>query len=120
MVNGIIEETTEPNSLEVGVEAADSDLTLQEVNSILAANKASGQSEDVFENSDPTNTSNDSGVFSTSDRPARMRQVSTSLMSHPILDDQLQDFHQHKLKEGFDPLDVRYNLYAMVVSLMIY
>jgi len=46
----------------------------------------------------------------------RKRQVSTSLQSHPIKDDDLRDFHEHRLKQGLNPLDVRYNLYSMVVS----
>ncbi|KAK7079386.1 hypothetical protein SK128_000413, partial [Halocaridina rubra] len=27
--------------------------------------------------------------------------------------DTLQDFHQHRLEEGFDPLDLKYSLYAI-------
>lgn len=30
--------------------------------------------------------------------------------------DALQDFHQHRLVEGHDPLDLKYNLYAIAVS----
>ena len=44
----------------------------------------------------------------------RLRQISTSLVSHPVLDDNLQDFHGHLLEEGVDPLTVHYNMYAMV------
>ena len=47
----------------------------------------------------------------------RMRQESTSLYTHPITDDDLQDFHQHRLLPGRHPLDIRYNLYSMVVSI---
>ena len=46
----------------------------------------------------------------------RMRQESTSLYTHPITDDDLQDFHQHKLLSGRHPLDIKYNLRSMVVS----
>ena len=46
----------------------------------------------------------------------RNRQESTSLQTHPILDDNLQDFHQHRLLPGKHPLDVNYNMYGMVVS----
>ena len=46
----------------------------------------------------------------------RMRQESTSLYTHPITDDDLQDFHQHKLLPGRHPLDIKYNLRSMVVS----
>jgi len=44
----------------------------------------------------------------------RQRQISTSLVSHPVLDDNLLDFHGHKLQEGVDPLTVQYSMYAMV------
>lgn len=30
--------------------------------------------------------------------------------------DTLQDFHQHRLQEGYDPLDLKYSLYAIAVS----
>ena len=49
----------------------------------------------------------------------RMRQESTSLYTHPIRDDDLQDFHQHKLLPGRHPLDIRYNMRSMVVSSFI-
>ena len=45
----------------------------------------------------------------------RMRQESTSLYTHPIVDDDLQDFHQHRLLPGRHSLDIRYNLHSMVV-----
>lgn len=43
-----------------------------------------------------------------------MRQESTSLYTHPIVDDDLQDFHQHRLLPGKNPLDIRYELRSMV------
>ena len=46
----------------------------------------------------------------------RMRQESTSLYTHPITDDDLQDFHQHRLLPGRHPLEIKYNLRSMVVS----
>ena len=30
--------------------------------------------------------------------------------------DTLQDFHQHRLEEGYDPLELKYSLYAIAVS----
>ncbi len=45
----------------------------------------------------------------------RSRQESTSLLTHPIKDDNLQDFHEHRLQDGRDALDINYNMYAMVV-----
>lgn len=44
----------------------------------------------------------------------RQRQISTSLVSHPVVDDNLLDFHGHKLQDGVDPLTVQYSMYAMV------
>lgn len=46
----------------------------------------------------------------------RERLVSTSLQKTPIIDENLHDFHEHKLLEGQDPFDLRYQLYAVVVS----
>lgn len=40
---------------------------------------------------------------------------STSLLRTPIDDSALQDFHQHKLVGEFNPLELKYNLYAVVV-----
>lgn len=45
----------------------------------------------------------------------RKRLESTSLLRTPIDDKALQDFHQHKLVGEFNPLDLKYNLYAVVV-----
>lgn len=39
---------------------------------------------------------------------------STSLLRTPISDENLEDFHEHHLVEGQDPLDLRYRLYAVV------
>ena len=44
----------------------------------------------------------------------RTRQISTSLVKDPVMDDNLKDFHQHHLDPGRDPLDVKYKMYAMV------
>lgn len=46
----------------------------------------------------------------------RERLVSTSLMKTPINDKDLKDYHQHKLLKGQDPFDLKYQLYAVVVS----
>lgn len=46
----------------------------------------------------------------------RKRLISTSLSKSPILDDELKDYHNHNLKSGADPLDLKYKLYAVVVS----
>lgn len=44
----------------------------------------------------------------------RTRQISTSLVRDPVKDDNLKDFHEHRLSPGCDPLDVQYKMYAMV------
>ena len=55
------------------------------------------------------------GTTSTTFRSGmRQRQISTSLVSHPVVDDNLLDFHGHKLEDGVDPLSVQYSMYAMV------
>lgn len=46
----------------------------------------------------------------------RERLESTSLTKTPVLDDNFVDYHQHKLKPGEDPFDLKYRLYAVVVS----
>lgn len=47
----------------------------------------------------------------------RKRLESTSLMTHPVHDEDLFDFHQHRLLPGYNKLDITYNLYAAVVSI---
>lgn len=46
----------------------------------------------------------------------RRRLISSSLTKTPIIDGEFEDFHHHKLKEGVDPFDLKYKLYAVVVS----
>ena len=55
-------------------------------------------------------------IFSPTAGRRRSRQQSTSLMRHPIEDDNLKDFHEHKLVADRDPFDISYNMYSMVVS----
>lgn len=50
-------------------------------------------------------------------RPSRRKRlVSTSLTKTPVVDGQFIDFNNHKLKPSADPLDLKYKLYAVVVS----
>lgn len=49
---------------------------------------------------------------------ARERLESTSLVCTPVTDSALQDFHQHRLNLGTDPFDLKYHLYAIVVSII--
>ncbi|XP_046459200.1 ubiquitin carboxyl-terminal hydrolase 32-like isoform X2 [Daphnia pulex] len=44
----------------------------------------------------------------------RKRLESTSLMTHPVHDEDLIDFHQHRLLPGYNKLDITYSLYAAV------
>lgn len=46
----------------------------------------------------------------------RKRLVSTSLTKSPIVDTELIDYHKHNLHDGQDPYDLKYKLYAVVVS----
>ena len=46
----------------------------------------------------------------------RKRLVSTSLTKTPIVDGEFNDFNNHKLKPQADPFDLKYKLYAVVVS----
>lgn len=46
----------------------------------------------------------------------RARLESTSLLRTPIIDEHLKDYHQHQLLPGQDPFDLKYQLYAVVVS----
>lgn len=50
----------------------------------------------------------------------RARLESTSLAKTPIIDENLKDYHQHQLLPGQDPFDLKYQLYAVVVSLNVY
>ncbi|XP_052751885.1 ubiquitin carboxyl-terminal hydrolase 32 [Galleria mellonella] len=44
----------------------------------------------------------------------RERLQSTSLAATPVTDDNLVDYHQHRLLPGQDPFDLKYRLYAVV------
>lgn len=47
----------------------------------------------------------------------RKRLVSTSLTKTPVIDSELVDYNSHKLTTNADPFDLKYKLYAVVVSL---
>jgi hypothetical protein len=47
----------------------------------------------------------------------RKRLVSTSLTKTPVVDSELVDYNSHKLVKNSDPFDLKYKLYAVVVSL---
>jgi ubiquitin carboxyl-terminal hydrolase 6/32 len=46
----------------------------------------------------------------------RKRLVSTSLTKTPVIDTELIDYNNHMLKSSADPFDLKYKLYAVVVS----
>lgn len=46
----------------------------------------------------------------------RKRLVSTSLIKSPVIDGAFIDHHDHNLDDGADPFDLKYKLYAVVVS----
>jgi ubiquitin carboxyl-terminal hydrolase 6/32 len=48
----------------------------------------------------------------------RQRLVSTSLTKTPVIDGEFIDYHNHKLKPNEDKFDLKYKLYAVVVSVL--
>ena len=54
-----------------------------------------------------------------SESSRRLRLESTSLTATPVSDEDLHDFHQHLLLPGYDKLEIKYNLYAAVVSIFL-
>jgi len=74
--------------------------------------RGSSSNSDVFENVEGMGSVE---LRNSHGRPSiRTRQISTSLVKDPVVDDDLQDFHGHLLEPGKDPLDIKYNMYAMV------
>jgi len=74
-------------------------------------------SSDVFDVNDscftiPSESGAGSNIYRSSQ--SRVRSISTSLAQHPIVDHDLQDFHQHNLDPGHHPLHIKYNMYSMV------
>jgi ubiquitin carboxyl-terminal hydrolase 6/32 len=52
-------------------------------------------------------------------KPARKRLISTSLTKTPVMDHELIDYNNHKLTENSDPFDLKYKLYAVIVSMAV-
>lgn len=74
-----------------------------------------GEVEEVFEaENDVIHKCHKNAIFSPTAERKRSRQQSTSLMRHPIEDDNLKDFHEHRLVGGKDPFDMSYEMYSMV------
>lgn len=49
----------------------------------------------------------------------RKRLASTSLTKSPVIDGAFNDYHNHHLDEGQDEFDLKYRLYAVVVSIKV-
>ena len=64
--------------------------------------------------------SNKNAIFSPTAERRRSRQQSTSLMRNPIEDDNLKDFHEHRLSKSKDPFDISYQMYSMVVCIITF
>ena len=73
--------------------------------------KLSTSSSTSYSNGHPPNISE--GI--NGNESTRKRLESTSLMTHPVHDEDLIDFHQHRLLPGYNKLDITYSLYAAVV-----
>ena len=92
------------------------------VNSLDGEDEEDEEDEDTVFDSEAISTENvikKNAIFSPTAGRRRSRQQSTSLMRHPIEDDNLKDYHEHRLVAGRDPFDISYNLYSMVVCLII-
>eukprot|EP00096_Caligus_rogercresseyi_P015420 TRINITY_DN7856_c0_g1_i1.p1 TRINITY_DN7856_c0_g1~~TRINITY_DN7856_c0_g1_i1.p1 ORF type:complete len:372 (+),score=118.97 TRINITY_DN7856_c0_g1_i1:61-1176(+) len=72
------------------------------------------EEDEVFEEDALPSGSSFASSSSAQQQYARTRQESTSLNILPVIDDNLRDFHQHRLKEGSEPLDIQYNMYGLV------
>ena len=113
-VNGVIEEVSEPNSLE------EMDQIINEIQSISVEKDADEAVKPLVNGVIHSNGIDDAPSTDDSDplaeKKRRKRLESTSLINNPIKDDKLEDFHQHKLEAKANPLDVKYSLYSYVVS----
>jgi ubiquitin carboxyl-terminal hydrolase 6/32 len=69
------------------------------------------------ENSESVTSATTSTEAYSSVKPSRRKRlVSTSLTKTPVIDTELVDYNNHKLKTSADPFDLKYKLYAVVVS----
>lgn len=69
------------------------------------------------ENGEVLNVAGTSEKISSVKPARRKRLVSTSLTKTPVIDSELVDYNGHKLAAFADPFDLKYKLYAVVVSL---
>eukprot|EP00088_Acartia_fossae_P020500 TRINITY_DN22079_c0_g2_i3.p1 TRINITY_DN22079_c0_g2~~TRINITY_DN22079_c0_g2_i3.p1 ORF type:complete len:592 (+),score=155.44 TRINITY_DN22079_c0_g2_i3:376-2151(+) len=105
------------SSADVFFDSGADDLSASFVSNNLAAGTSStssavGGSAEEFTSSHLRNQQRN--VTSRANANSRVRSISTSLAQHPIVDNDLQDFHQHNLEAGHHPLHIKYNMYAMV------
>lgn len=71
---------------------------------------------DAQEESDGINELCSSKDINRGFKPTRKRLISTSLTKTPVVDHELVDYNNHKLTEASDPFDLKYKLYAVIVS----
>lgn len=70
----------------------------------------------IQENGEVPNVAGPSEIISSVKPSRRKRLVSTSLTKTPVIDSELVDYNGHKLATSADPFDLKYKLYAVVVS----
>lgn len=79
-----------------------------------------GETEDRSEDKPSNENDCDSKRINTLTRPTtlerRKRLISASLTKTPVIDGEFTDYHKHRLKKGHDEFDLKYRLYAVVVS----
>lgn len=88
----------------------ENDIANGETSGVAKEPKVNGQSPQRNEKPQPKEAHN--SINST----GRKRLVSTSLTKTPVVDTELIDYNSHKLVKNSDPFDLKYKLYAVVVS----
>ena len=96
------------------LELADIDLDLDEDPNDSGIESSNGQTLERLSGGEVFDEEEDAERVGEEVVGARKRQISTSLVTDPVEDDNLKDFHEHHLEPGRDPLDIKYNMYAMV------
>lgn len=100
-------------------EVAEEAIALDEVDSKDDEQIASSPGNGMTKMSARYSSNNSTKRMSNRSNAGRQRLVSSSLTQTPVIDGQLVDYHNHKLEDGQDPYDLKYQLYAVVVSIRI-
>lgn len=88
---------------------------------MVDANESSHKTNSNVENKTPArNLTSSSKRTPNRSMQQRKRLVSTSLTKSPVIDGAFIDYHDHELKDGQDPFDLKYKLYAVVVSIILF